>query len=122
MLASEFTELLLDQHANACVIFQPELFTPEDDGVPERTVRGGIWVSAVGELSDQRLADQVTEQALPAEVLEYHVGAPLPPPPVGGYPNQLPATSCGRPTGCDLWRAAATIGVRRETVWTCANR
>lgn len=96
VLTSEFTELLLDRPANTCVIFQSELLTPEDDGVPERTVRGGIWVSAVGELSDQRLADQVTElacdllEALPADVLDYHVGAPLPPPPVGGYPNQLP--------------------------------
>jgi len=98
VLTQRFTDLLLDRPAtrSACVIFQSELLTPEDDGVPERTVRGGIWVSAVGELSDQLLADQLTElacdlvEALPPAVLEYHVGAPLPPPPVGGYSNQEP--------------------------------
>jgi hypothetical protein len=69
--------------------------TPEDDGVPERAARGGLWVSAAGELADQALADAVTElacdlmAALPPSVLEYHVGAPVPAPP-GGWGNELP--------------------------------
>jgi hypothetical protein len=98
VLTREFTDLLLDrpETRKACVIFQSEQLTPEDDGVPETVQRGGIWVSAVGELTDQALADRITElacdliEALPDEALTYHVGAPVPEPPEGRWGNELP--------------------------------
>ena len=98
VLTREFTDLLLDRPATrkACVIFQSEQLTPEDDGVPETVQRGGIWVSAVGELTDQALADRITElacdlvEALPEDVLTYHVDAPVDEPPGGRWGNELP--------------------------------
>jgi hypothetical protein len=98
VLNREFTDLLLDRPdtRKACVIFQSEQLTPEDDGVQETIQRGGIWVSAVGELTDQELADRLTElacdlmAALPDDVLTYHVGAPVPEPPEGRWGNELP--------------------------------
>jgi hypothetical protein len=98
VLTKEFTDLLVDRKEtrNACVIFQSEQLTPEDDGVPEVTRRGGVWVSAVGELADQTLADRITElacdlvEALPDSVRGYHVDSPAPEPPAGGWDNQLP--------------------------------
>ncbi|MBB4906568.1 hypothetical protein [Actinophytocola algeriensis] len=98
VLTRDFTDLLLDRPAtrSACVIFQSEPLTPEDDGVPETIKRGGIWVSAVGELRDQALADSITElacdliEALPDDVLTYHVGAPVDVPPDGRWGNELP--------------------------------
>lgn len=53
-------------------------------------------MSAVGELTDQALADRLTELAcdlietLPDEVLTYHVGAPRTEPTDGKWGNELP--------------------------------
>jgi hypothetical protein len=101
VLTRTFTDLLLDRPGtrSACVIFQSERLTPEDDGVDEDLTRGGIWVSAVGELIDQALADRITElacdliEALPDDVLTYHVDAPVPDPPAGTWGNELPGYS-----------------------------
>jgi hypothetical protein len=98
VLTKEFTDLIVNSKDNrrACVIFQSELLTPEDDGVPETTRRGGVWVSDVGELADQALADRLAElacdliEALPAGVVGYHVDESTPEPPDGGWDNQLP--------------------------------
>lgn len=99
VLRPELTGWLRSQpleQLGATVVFQSEQLTPEHDGVPEPTRRGGVWVSAVGELANQPLADQLTElvcdivERLPGEVLSYHLDAPRPPEPPGGYPNQLP--------------------------------
>jgi orotate phosphoribosyltransferase len=81
VLTEEFTDLLVDGKENrrSCVIFQSEVLTPENDGVPAETKRGGVWVSDVGELADQELANRLTElacdliEALPAGVAGYHV-------------------------------------------------
>lgn len=98
VLTRTFTDLLLDRPdtRKACVIFQSEQLTPEDDGVPEDMQLGGIWVSAVGELTDQALADRITElacdliEALPDDVLTFHVGAPVAEPEDGRWGNELP--------------------------------
>jgi len=98
VLTKEFTDLIVDSEDNrrACVIFQSELLTPEDDGVPETTRRGGVWVSGVGELADQELADRLTElacdliEALPPGVRGYHLDEEAPERPPDGWDNQLP--------------------------------
>lgn len=98
VLTREFTDLLVDGKENrrSCVIFQSEVLTPENDGVPAETKRGGVWVSDVGELADQELADRLTElacdliEALPAGVAGYHVDDSRPEAPADGWDNQLP--------------------------------
>jgi hypothetical protein len=98
VLTKQFTDLFLDKEDTrfATVIFQSEQLTSADDGVPANTRRGGLWVSAPGELNDQALADRLTElacdlvEALPARVVGYHVDTPAPEPPEGGWGNTLP--------------------------------
>jgi hypothetical protein len=98
VLRRELTQRLLRYPIlrSATVIFQSEGRTPKDHGVPEPTNVAGVWVNAVGTLADQALADQLTEiccdivESLPADVRGYHLDAPRPPAPAGGYPNQLP--------------------------------
>lgn len=96
VLTRQFTDLLLNREDTryAAVIFQSEELTAEDDGVAVR--HGGVWVSAPGELNDQALADRLTElacdlvEALPPDVLGYHVDNPVQAPPEGGWGNTLP--------------------------------
>lgn len=98
VLHKRFTDLLMTGRVPGAVrvVLQSELLTSEDDGVAEVVMRGGIWVTAVGELANQELADQITElacdllEALPPDALKYHLEAPVPAPPGGTWGNELP--------------------------------
>lgn len=97
-LTREFTDLMVARPdtRRATVIFQSELLTPADDGVAEDTRRGGLWVSAPGELNDQDLVNRLTElacdlvEAVAPEVVGYHVDEPVREAPEGGWGNTLP--------------------------------
>ncbi len=98
VLTQGFTDLVLASPVTSrtTIVLQAERLTPQDDGVAEETVRSGVWVTIVGHLADQDLANQITElacdlfESLPPAVLGYHLDNPVPPPPVGGYPNVIP--------------------------------
>jgi hypothetical protein len=80
VLTKEFTDLLLAHPltAVAMVVLQHEVIGPAPDGAPEDLVRSGVWITTVGRLEDQGLADQITElacdvfEALPPRVVDFH--------------------------------------------------
>jgi len=80
LLTPEFTTWWLNDPRSLKVrlIFQSEFLTPADDGVPAETWRGQISLMAHGRLSDQPLADFLTDLAcdlmdhLPPEPLTFH--------------------------------------------------